>query len=520
MFETAELGRTVSKEDYAAREVALRTELLALQERLRDDKRFALHILINGVDGAGKGETVNLLHEWMDPRYLRAVAFGPPGDEEAARPPYWRYWRALAPRGRTGIYFGNWYTDPIVERVEGRMKKGGFLKAIERIRHFEQALVDDGALLVKLWFHLGRDQQAKVYKALRKDKQNRWKVTRDDLERHARYDEYRVVSEEVVQETSTGTAPWTVIEAFDRRHRELAVGETLVAALRARFAEAPTPTPTLPPHAATMAPQTANKAKTRRRTAAKKAATTTPTTTPTTQPRTILDTLDLGAHVEKSTYEAKLPRLQRALHGAVERLRRQGRSAVFVFEGQDAAGKGGSIRRVTEALDARDYQVIPIAAPTDEERAQHYLWRFWRHLPARGRLTIYDRSWYGRVLVERVEGFCSEAAWRRAYAEINEFEEELSENGVVVVKFWLQIDQDEQMRRFKEREDTPFKRFKITAEDWRNRDKWAAYELAVHDMVDRTSTTAAPWRLVAANDKYAARLSILSTVLERLDATG
>jgi len=510
MFETAELGRTVSKEDYTARETALRTELLALQERLRDEGRFAVHILINGVDGAGKGETVNLLHEWMDPRYLRAVAFGPPTDEEAARPPYWRYWRSLAPRGRTGIYFGNWYTSPIVDRVDGRMKKGAFLKAIERIRHFEQGLVDDGALLVKLWFHLGRSQQAKVYRDLRREKHTRWKVTRADLERHARYDDYRVVSEEVVQETSTGTAPWHVIEAGDRRYRELTVVETLVGALRGRFAaSAP---PAAPPVATTLPPKpTKAKAKPTKATPA------TPATTPaTTRPRTILDTLDLGVHVDKAAYEAKLPKLQRALHGAVERLRRQGRSAVLVFEGQDAAGKGGSIRRVTEALDARDYQVIPIAAPTDEERAQHYLWRFWRHLPSRGRLTIYDRSWYGRVLVERVEGFCAESAWKRAYAEINEFEEELSENGVVVVKFWLQIDQDEQMRRFKERENTPFKRFKITAEDWRNRDKWAAYELAVHDMVDRTSTTAAPWKLVAANDKYAARLSILSTIVERL----
>jgi AMP-polyphosphate phosphotransferase len=346
MFETAELGRAVSKEEYAVREAALRTELLALQERLRDDGRFALHILINGVDGAGKGETVNLLHEWMDPRYLRAVAFGPPSDEEAARPPFWRYWRALAPRGRTGIYFGNWYTTPIVERVEGRLKKGGFLKAIERIRHFEQALVDDGALLVKLWFHLGRSQQAKVYRALRKEKHNRWRVTRDDLERHARYDDYRVVSEEVVQETSTGTAPWTVIEAVDRRYRELAVAETLIAALQARFAATPPPMPALPPHAATMAPQPATKQ-------AKATTSKTPPAVVATQPRTILDTLDLRASIEKSTYEAKLPRLQRALHGAVERLRRQRRSAVLVFEGMDAAGKGGSIRRVTSAIDAR-----------------------------------------------------------------------------------------------------------------------------------------------------------------------
>lgn len=505
MFETAELGRTVSKEGYAEREPQLRTELLQLQERLRDDGTFALHILINGVDASGKGETVNLLHEWMDPRYLRAVAFGPPSDEEQARPPYWRYWRTLAPRGGTGIYFGNWYTGTIVDRAEGRMKKGAFLKSIERIRHFEQGLVDDGALMVKLWFHLSRVQQANIYKWLRKNKETRWRVTRDDLEHHAHYDRFRVVSEEVVQETSTGTAPWTIIEAADRRYRELAVGEALVVALKARLAQVAAP-PASVPKAMTPARPVSSSAVKRRSKA-----------TPAAEgPQTILDTVDLTRRVAKETYERALPKAQRELHAEVERLRGAGRSAVLVFEGQDAAGKGGSIRRVTGALDARDYQVIPIAAPTDEERAQHYLWRFWRHLPSHGRVTIYDRSWYGRVLVERVEGFCSEAAWRRAYAEINEFEEELSENGVVIVKFWLQIDAAEQMRRFKEREETAWKRFKITAEDWRNREKWAAYEGAVHDMVDRTSTTAAPWHLIAANDKYAARIDVLRAVVSRL----
>jgi polyphosphate:AMP phosphotransferase len=486
MFETAELGRTVTKEDYAAREPRLRTELLELQTRLKADGKFPLLILINGVDGAGKGETVNLLHEWMDPRFLQAVAFGPPTDEEAARPPFWRYWRALAPRGRTGIYFGNWYTAPIVGRVEREMKKSAFLASLERIRQFEQALVDDGALVVKLWFHLGKGQQQKVYKRLREDKATRWRVSDDDLRRHEQYDRYRTVSEEVVQETSTPAAPWTIIEAGDRRYRELAVGETLVAALSARL-----DTP----------PEEANRPG---------------RSPPSITGRSILDTVDLTTTVTNETYQRKLPALQRTLHNTMAANAKQGRSVALVFEGWDAAGKGGAIRRVTEALDARDYRVIPIAAPTDEERAQHYLWRFWRHMPARGKLAIYDRSWYGRVLVERVEGFCTDAAWQRAYSEINEFEEELTENGVVVIKFWLHIDAAEQMKRFKEREDTPFKRFKITEEDWRNREKWAAYERAVHDMVDRTSTRDAPWHLVGANDKYSARLTVLRNIIDRL----
>ena len=190
---------------------------------------------------------------------------------------------------------------------------------------------------------------------------------------------------------------------------------------------------------------------------------------------------------------------------------------VAVFEGNDAAGKGGAIRRVTEALDPREYRIIPIAAPTDEELAQPYLWRFWRHIPARGQFTIFDRSWYGRVLVERVEGFCSQSDWLRAYGEINDFEESLADHGVVLVKFWLAIDKDTQHARFKEREATPHKRFKITDEDWRNREKWDQYVDAVEDMVDRTSTGLAPWTLVEANDKRFARVKVLRTINDALE---
>ncbi len=191
---------------------------------------------------------------------------------------------------------------------------------------------------------------------------------------------------------------------------------------------------------------------------------------------------------------------------------------VAAFEGNDAAGKGGAIRRVAAALDPRQYRIVPIAAPTEEERAQPYLWRFWRHIPARGKFTIFDRSWYGRVLVERVEGFCSPADWMRAYGEINDFEEQLVNAGVVVVKFWLAIDQQTQLERFEEREQTPFKRYKITEDDWRNRDKWDDYSQAVGDMVDRTSSEIAPWTLVEANDKRWARVKVLRTINEALEA--
>jgi polyphosphate kinase 2 (PPK2 family) len=231
----------------------------------------------------------------------------------------------------------------------------------------------------------------------------------------------------------------------------------------------------------------------------------------------LLRDLDLSQSLPKDVYRKDLEEYQQRFGRKVRSKRFRKRSLILAFEGSDAAGKGGAIRRVTGALDARLYRVLPVAAPTEEERAQPYLWRFWRHIPGHRGITIFDRTWYGRVLVERVEGFCSEADWMRAYDEINEFEEQLVENGAVICKFWLQIGKDEQLRRFEEREKIGFKRFKITPEDWRNREKWEAYEQAVADMVDRTSTQLAPWTLVEANDKYFARVKVLRTICRSLD---
>jgi polyphosphate kinase 2 (PPK2 family) len=228
-------------------------------------------------------------------------------------------------------------------------------------------------------------------------------------------------------------------------------------------------------------------------------------------PLTILSSLDMSQAVSKKAFATDLEKYQGRLNLLQRKAEQKGVSTILVFEGLDAAGKGGAIRRVTGALDARSYQVIPIAAPTDEERAHHYLWRFWRQLSRAGRLTIFDRSWYGRVLVERVEGFATEREWRRAYSEITEFEEQLVDHGIVLMKYWVHISQDEQLRRFKAREKARYKRWKLTDEDWRNRAKWADYERAVNDMVERTSTRLAPWTLVEGNDKYFARLKVLKT---------
>lgn len=489
MFESAELGHKIDKDTYDAEVPRLREELLDAQFDLAQKAEFPVVILIGGVDGAGKGATVNLLNEWMDPSHIQAHAMGEPSDEERERPPMWRFWRALPPRGKIGIFFGSWYTEPIVQRVMGRTKAAHLSQSVEQINRFEQMLTDEGALIIKFWFHLAKDVQKKRLQTLEKDPKTRWRVTDTDWERFRLYDKFRKVSEYVLRETSTGEAPWIVVEGADFRYRGLTVGRILLDAMRERLDNPAKPEQTsFPPLQASI------------------------------DKLDVFDKLDMSQKLAKKAYEAELEKYQGKLNLLTRHKKFRNMSAIVVFEGSDAAGKGGSIRRITGALDARYYRIIPIAAPTEEERDQPYLWRFWRHIPRSGRVTIFDRSWYGRVLVERIEKFCSEADWMRAYSEINDFEEQLAANNTVLVKFWLTITKDEQLRRFKEREKIGFKRFKITEEDWRNREKWDEYEQAVCDMVDRTSTGIAPWTLVEANDKNFARIKILKTLCQRIEA--
>ncbi len=500
MFESAELGHVVDDNTYEKEVAKLRGELLDAQYELLEDKSFPVVILVNGVDGAGKGETVNLLNEWLDPRHIRTRAFGEPTEGERLRPKMWRFWQALPPKGKIGVLFGSWYSDPIIGRVRGRMRNGELAAELDRIRSFEQMLVDEGAVLVKLWFHLSKKAQKKRLTELERDKLTSWRVTPQDWKNFARYDDFREVSEQVLRETSTGAAPWLVIDGSNANYRSLAVGRALLAALKARLAPPRSSKKAKPDKTANGVPASVSMLRT-------------------VDTAGILKSLPFEERLSKERYEVKIVRCQAKLGRLSRSPKMKKHGVIAVFEGMDAAGKGGAIRRVTQAVDARQYVVVPIAAPTDEERAQPYLWRFWRQLPRLGRFAIFDRSWYGRVLVERVEGFASESAWSRAYREINEFEQELSECGFVVAKFWLAITKDEQMRRFKEREATPYKQFKITAEDWRNRKKWDDYVTAASDMIDRTSTSYAPWTVVEANDKHLARVRIMETLNARLESS-
>jgi len=505
MYRTAELGRKIPKKEFEERELILRQELLELQQGLLKVAEFPVVIVMAGVDGAGKGGTVNILNEWLDPRWLVTSAYGDPSDEERERPTYWRFWRDLPPKGRIGLFLSSWYSRPVLDHVYKDINADAFGHHLDRIMAFEEELTDDGAVILKFWMHLSRDAQKRRLKCLEKDPLTSWRVTDTDWKNWKLYDRFIEVGERTIMRTSTGEAPWTIVEGMDHRYACITVGEMIRDTLRRKLEQA------------RVAREV--KAKLLAESADEKPDNTDDKAVPETvePPVTVLSVMDTSKTLTKSSYKSQLKKYQAELNLLHRRALQKGVSTIMACEGPDAAGKGGAIRRVTAALDARNYRVLPFAAPTDEERAQHYLWRFWRHLSRAGRLTIFDRSWYGRVLVERVEGFATEEEWRRAYAEINDFEEQLTEHGIVLLKYWIHISEEEQLARFEAREQTPHKRWKLTDEDWRNREKWHDYSLAVHDMVQHTDTRSAQWTLVEGNDKRYARIKVLKTLCEALD---
>lgn len=491
MFESAELGHKISKEVFEKEEPVLREKLLDVQYDLLEKAPFSVVVIVGGVDGAGKGETVNTLHEWMDPRHLITHAIEPASREDLERPRMFRFWERLPPRGKIGIFLGSWYTDPILDRVYGRTKGADLDSAMEETVRFERMLTNERVLVLKFWLHLGKKAQKRRLQDLEADPRTAWRVTQTDWERFEMYDRFRKISERALRTTSTGEAPWYVVEAADREYLYLTVGQILHDAIRKRLdnpvLNVQVHTPPLPAPLDNLS---------------------------------ILGAVDLSQTLPKEDYEVAVDEWQGKLNLLFREPAMKKRNVVCVFEGADAAGKGGAIRRITGALDARQYRVVPIAAPTDEEKARPYLWRFWRHLPRRGRVAIFDRSWYGRVLVERIEKFCDEDDWMRAYGEINDFEAQVRAHGIALVKLWLHLSPGEQLKRFREREKTAWKNYKITDEDWRNRKQRPAYEAAAAEMVARTSTPEAPWTLVAADCKLHARLQILDAVAAAIEAAG
>jgi polyphosphate:AMP phosphotransferase len=487
-FDDVSTAHKISKKEFKGLEPALRMELVDLQQKLRQ-AGFSVMVVFAGVDGAGKHEMVNLLNAWMDPRGLVTHGYEEPDAVETQRPSAWRYWRDLPADGQIGLYLSAWYSKPLLDRVHRKDSQEEFLNRLADIEAFERTLCDNGVLLLKVWMHLDKKSQRKRLEKLASKPETEWQVKSGAWENWGLYPRFMEASEHIVHTSGKGSAPWMVVDGRHEYSRQIEVAHALRDALKERLEHAPTPK-------ALSATAWEKKMK---------------------SARGSLKGMSLDKSLEKEDYKPRLKKAQRRLYQLQHEAKVAGLSTVLVFEGQDAAGKGGAIRRLVQGLDAREYQVIPIAAPTREELAHHYLWRFWLHLPKKGRVTIFDRSWYGRVLVERVEGFASAAQWQQAYREINEFEHQLTGNHTVVCKFWIQIDKEEQLKRFEARQETPYKQWKITDEDWRNREKWDAYDKAVDDMVSLTHTKTTPWVLVEGNNKYWSRIKVIETVCEQIE---
>jgi len=492
MFENVDLTKQLDKE-------AFRKVLPELQDRLRDlarqvyDAGIPVIIVFEGWDAAGKGTNINRLVERLDPRGFKVHPVSAPLEDERLRPFLWRFWNKIPARGQIGIFDRSWYGRVLVERMDKLCAKAEWQAAYHEIRDFERQLADDGTVVVKFWLHISKKEQRRRFEKCEADPFLRWKIEKEDWKHHREYKKYYRAVEEMFEKTSTAQAPWTIVEAEDRRFATIKVLQTVCDAMTDA---AKKNGPAKPAVAPAKAPARAR---------------------PAIRVATILDKVDLSKKLDKDEYSTRLKKLQVRLRELEFEMYHRRLPVIVLYEGWDAAGKGGNIKRLTQTLDPRGYSVIPIAAPTGDEKTHHYLWRFWRQIPKAGHLAIFDRTWYGRVLVERVEGFCSEAEWKRAYHEINEFEGQLASFGTVLCKFWLQISKEEQLRRFKERETVAYKHYKLTDEDWRNREKWSRYEPAVVDMLEKTSTTYAPWTIVEANCKWYARVKTLATLVQAIE---
>ncbi len=489
MLKVAEVGNKVAKAQYKEAVPQLRLELVDAQYELREAD-FPVIVWIAGDDQVAANEMVNRLNEWMDSRFIHTRVFAEYSDEEAERPALWRLWRSLPQNGRMSIFAGGLMRAATM-RASGEISDPEFSTWLNHVAGMQNELVADGALVLKFFLHTPVKKQRKRLEKAEKDPADGWWVDQRDWVALDHMGPTLPIVERMLRETSAPGAPWTIVEASDDRYRDLTVGNTILAAVKSRLEGGASRGPSLAESVFSDVDGNAN----------------------------VLSGVDLTKQLDKQTYRAELAKWQGKLHKLSLEARDRGVSSVLAFEGWDAGGKGGAIRRVTQALEAGDYRVIPVAAPTPEERLHHYLWRFWRDLPRAGRWAIFDRTWYGRVLVERIEGFANAAEWQRAYDEINDFEQQLTERGFYVAKFWLHISPEEQLARFQAREQTPYKQYKITDEDYRNRDKWDDYVVAVDQMVLRTSTSNARWHVIPANDKYYARIAVLKAVVKGLRRT-
>lgn len=491
MLEQVDLSQKLDKADYKTRMELLGNQLGELHRKLHERKIPAI-IVFEGWDAAGRGTLINELILRLDPRGFKVFANNTCHADTTAHPFLWQFWNTIPAAGKVMIYDKSWYDRVLSERIDGLSVPEKLAATYDEIVSFERQLSDSGCILIKFFLHITRKEQKKRMEKLEQDPATRWRVGEVEWRRHRKYDEYVEIIEETLSRTDRDCSPWTPVAAMDRRFAAVKICETIAQSFEQQLARLEQQ-PILKP--------STELTENRQEISA-----------------SILDRVTMLKEWKPDDYEKAMDRFGKKLHEMHYEAYKKKIPVLILFEGWDAAGKGGAIKRLVQHLDPRGYEVVPVAAPNDTEKSHHYLWRFWQAVPAAGRISIFDRTWYGRVLVERVEGFCQETEWRRAYREINEFEQQLTNYGAVVVKFWLHIDKDEQLRRFREREDTPEKRWKITDEDWRNREKWDAYKVAVDEMLFRTSTRKASWTVVAANSKEYARWLVLKTVTEAIDS--
>ena len=466
-------------------------EKLGLLQRECKDAGIPVILVFEGMGAAGKGVQINRLIQALDPRGFDVYACDRPTEDEQMRPFLWRYWTKTPAKGRIAVFDRSWYRSVQVDRFDGLTPEDKLGDAYQDILSFEKQLCDDGTVIMKFFLYIDKEEQKKRFKKLEGSKETSWRVTTEDWNRNKDFDRYLKMNEEMLEKTDTDYAPWVIIEAVDKDYAALKIVSSVMDRLEYELE-----------HHRLRGGNPVQKQEVKTRERFKNG---------------VLSGIDLSKSLTEEEYKTRLKKLQKRLAELHSELYRLRIPVVIGFEGWDAGGKGGAIKRLTSNLDPRGYRVNPTAAPNDIEKVHHYLWRFWNSVPKAGHIAIFDRTWYGRVMVERIEGFCSEAEWRRAYQEINEMESHMANAGAVVLKFWLHIDKDEQERRFKERQANPAKQWKITDEDWRNREKWDQYEEAVNEMLIRTSTTYAPWIVVEGNDKRYARVKVLQTVVDALE---
>lgn len=410
-----------------------------------------------------------------------------PTDEELRYPFLYRFFKEIPEAGKFTFLDSGWLEQICREHLEGKTDEKEYASRIESVRNFERQLTDNGYLVLKFFMQIEKKEQKEREQDLLESKDTKWRVSLFDQWENAHYKKCKKAFSKYMSDTNASSAPWYIIDASDQKWAELQVMETLVSNIEVALQNQAHSVPILQ----NVFPL---------------------------EPIPRLADIDLQDKIlNDEEYKKELKQLQIELGKLHNKLYRKRIPVIITYEGWDAAGKGGNIKRIAAALDPRGYEVHPIAAPEPSELARHYLWRFWTRLEKNGHFTIFDRTWYGRVMVEPIEKLTPEERVNMAYREINEFESQLHDWGAEIIKFWVNVDKDEQLRRFNERENTPEKRWKITDEDWRNREKWDTYEKYVDRMITLTSTDIAPWTILEGNDKKYARIKALKTIVKRLE---